>query len=338
MTRLAVLGFGDVGQALARQVADEDELSITSATDASGTVVDEDGLAAHELVAAKTEHGTVQAADGRTPDWDSRQAARRAPADVVVQLTPSDLADPTRGLAELQAGLDAGRDVATAAKDALACRPEAVRDAADGGRVRCSAAVGASTPALEVLEAGFAGDRLEHASAVLNGSTTFVLARMGEGAGFGQALDEARQAGLLEADPEADLAGHDAAAKAAILHQRAYGSRLAWTDVATEGITDIDPEACRQAAQRGMAIRLVARIDADGARVAPVQLPASSPLVVDGARACLRLSLAGAGDVVLAGPGAGPEPTAAAVLSDVRRLADAEGSARTAPRAPAGRA
>lgn len=327
--RLAVLGFGDVGRALADRLADRDELQVTSVTDTGGTLVDADGLDLGQLAAAKAEAGTVAAGPGCSRDWDTREAARQAPADIVVQVTPTDLDAPERGLEEIRAAAQAGRDVVTASKDALACRPQAVREATQGLALRFGAAVGASTPALALLDGGFAGDGLEHVSAVLNGSTTFVLSRMAEGAGFGQALDEAREAGLLEADPSADLDGHDAAAKAAILHQRAYGSTLSRQEVATEGITGIEPAVCRQARRRGMAIRLVARVDEAGAEVGPVQLPASSPLVLEGPSACFRFAFAGAGEITLAGPGAGPQPTAAAVLADVLALPGTEPTAAT---------
>jgi homoserine dehydrogenase len=330
--RVALLGFGDVGQALARQLlADAGPVTVTSVTDTTGTLVDPDGLDLAGVLEAKRE-AELASGPGRRRPWSSREAARRAPADAVVQLTPSDLGDPERGLAELRAALEAGRSVVTAAKDALACRPEAIaRARSPGTQVRSSAAVGGSTPALELLDAGFGGDQLEHLAGVLNGSTTFVLSRMEQGDGFGQALDEAREAGLLEADPKTDLLGHDAAAKAAILHQRAYGSQLRFADVDVEGVAGIEPEACRQARRRGTAIRLLAHVDPEGARVAPVQLPAEDALALEGPRACLRLSFARAGEIELAGPGAGPRETAGAVLSDLHRLAQAPAEADPSP-------
>lgn len=322
---LALLGFGDVGQALAGQlVASETPFRVTSISDTRGTLVDEDGLALADVLQAEAEGESVVAGPGRREGWSSIEAARRAPADTVVQLTPSDLEDPRRGLEEITAALSAGREVVTAAKDALACRPGDLPVAPGASdRLRYSASVGGSTPVLELLDRAFAGDRLAHLTGVLNGSTTYVLSRLEEGVGFGQALDDAREAGLLEADPKADLLGLDAGAKAAILHQRAYGSQLSLGDVPIEGITDVGPEECRRAREQGMAIRLVARVDAQGARVRPVELPAASPLVGEGPRACVRLVLQGAGEIVLEGPGAGPRETAAAVLADVIALREA---------------
>jgi homoserine dehydrogenase len=334
--RVALLGFGDVAQALAHRLAGGSPgVRITAAVDRGGAVVDPDGLAPTRLLEKKADAGTVAEAPGRTRDWTSLAAARRSPADVVVQLTPSDLDDPQRGADELVAALEAGRHAVTAAKDGLACRPQRVRSAAaDGARLRCGAAVAASTPVLEVLGTAFEGDRLRHLQGVLNGSTTAILSRWEDGDGYGEALEAAREDGLLEADPAADLLGHDAAAKAAILHQEAYGSRLAYDAVEAEGVTDLDPSAVRARVDRGYATRLLARVDADGARVRPVTLPRSSPLVVDGPRAAVRLVLEEAGEVALAGPGAGPRETAGAVLDDVLAAGGGTGAEAGVRRTP----
>lgn len=321
-----LLGFGDVGQALARQLGNRASLRLVAACDTSGTLVDEAGLDPASLVEAKQAHGELAAARaGESSGWTAREAALHVDADVAVQVTPSNLDNPADSAAAIEAALASGKHVATAAKDALACEPETVRQAArrSGRRWKANASVGASVPVLETLATGFAGDHVNGIRALLNGSTTFLLSRMEQGTSREQALAQARERGLLETDPTADLTGQDAAAKAAILHQHAFGSTLSIDEVGVTGIGAVDEEACRSARKEGFAIRLLASIDEEGARVAPVQIPSESPFAIDGPSCSVEFDVEGAGSVVLSGPGAGPWETASAVLGDVVELGGA---------------
>jgi homoserine dehydrogenase len=323
--RLALLGFGGVGQALARQIAEHEDLIVTSITDTGGTLTDASGLDLPRTLRIKEESGTVAAGDGGKPNLSAREAAVSSPADVVVQLTPSDMDAPRENVAQIEAALSAGRDVVTAAKDALACRPVKVRACLEGGgSLRYGATVGASTPVLQMVDGGSVDGTPERISAVLNGSTTAILAAIEQGRSLGEALDEARDRGLLEADPSADLLGTDAAAKAAIIHQEAYGSDLRVDDVRRTGITGIDTQACREAYRKGFSVRLLAKIDEEGAVVGPGQLPREDPIVTDGPEAAVKVRRPEAGQITLSGPGAGPRETASAVLADV--LAARDGS------------
>lgn len=334
---VALVGVGGVGGAVLDRLADgELPIRLVAATDSQGTVTDPTGLDPARLLAAKRQAGTVTAHDAGTRHaWRAPEATRHVDADVLVQATPTDLDDPSRSVATIEAALASGAHVVTAAKDALACQPDRVRRAGDaaGRRVLASAAVGASVPVLETLDGAFHGDRVASVDAVLNGSTTFVLSRMAKGDRREAALAKAREAGLLEADPTLDLSGRDAAAKAALIHQHLFGSSLSLDAVETQGIGSVDEAVCRQARTGGFAIRLVARIDADGARVAPVEIDRDGPLAVDGPACAVRLTLDGAGEIALAGPGAGPRETASAVVSDVLRSAAADREPR--PRRPA---
>lgn len=319
-TTVALAGLGDVGRALLERLTErQPPVRVVAACDTGGATVDADGLDPVDLLEAKRDHSSVREGPGRERGWDAEALAGRAPADVLVQLTPTDLGDPSGSLATIEAALASGKQVVTAAKDALACEPERIRalQRAHGGRVHHSAAVAGSVPILETLQAAFAGDRVRRVEGLLNGSTTYVLSRMADGDRREVALSQAREAGLLEADPTLDLSGRDAGAKAALLHQAVYGSTCSLAEVDVQGVATIDEAACRSARRSGFALRLLARVDEDGARVGPVEVPRESPFALDGPRACLRVVLAGAGSIVLEGPGAGPRETASAVLSDV---------------------
>lgn len=289
-------------------------------TDSRGTIEDRRGLDPRSLLAAKAK-GPLSG-NGRGAHW----AVRGVDSDVVVDLLPTDLVTGEPSLSLLLESLRAGKDVVLASKGALALHAARLRLAlaASGRHLRASAAVCGGTPALELLTSAFHGDRLERFDAVLNGSTNFVLARLEEGVAWESALAEARERGILEADPSLDLLGLDAAAKAVILANTAWQQSWSLTDADVRGILGITAREAKDAKANGLALRLVARASPEkGVSVAPVALPRDHPLVTEGSENALRLKLAGAGTITLRGPGAGGRETASAVLSDLLWLADA---------------
>lgn len=310
MLDLALVGFGPVGRAFAARLPAGARL--VAVADRSGVVADPGGLDAAALVEAKTRDGSLGADAGALP-----------PVDITIDALPTDLrtGEPSLGLA-LRA-LAQGSHVVTASKGALALHAPLVSEAAAraGRVVRGSATVGAGTPVLELLSSAFGGDTLEGFDAVLNGSTTFVLSRLEEGASWDDALREARGRGYLEADPSLDLLGLDAAAKAVILANHAWGPRLRLADVDAQGIAGVTREEAMDARRNGFALRLVARATPDGrVAVGPAALPRDHALVAEGAQFAARLKFADAGVITLRGPGAGPRETAAALRSDVLAL------------------
>ena len=315
---VALLGFGTVGQALARRlVGDDSGIRIVSVADGRGHAEDRRGLDPAALLRAKAERGTVARGGPARP-------LHVAPdADVVVDLLPTDLRSGEPSLAVALAALRRGQHVVTAGKGALALHGPALREAARTARreVLGSAAVCGGTPALERLRGAFRGDRVERFDAVLNGSTNVVLTLLEQGVPWESALSEARAQGILEADPSLDLLGLDAAAKAVILANAAWGGGWTLGDADVRGIAGITTREASDARSSGLALRLVARASPErGVQVAPVALPRDHPLVTEGTENALRLRLKDAGVITLRGPGAGGAQTAAAVLSDLLTL------------------
>lgn len=318
--RVAIAGFGTVGRALARQLAFRPEFRVVAVSDSRGAFANPGGV---DLAAAIDQKERT----GRLPPGPRALAE----ADVLVDATPTDLRDGEPSLARIRAALRSGVHVVTANKGAVALHLEELRALARarGVELRYSATVAGGTPVLELLEAAFRGDDLQRIDGILNGSSNWILSRLEEGVGFEEALAAARRLGILEADWRLDVGGHDAGAKALILHRTVFGpiDRAAF---AVEGIAGIRPEEAGEARTRGFAIRSVARIVPGHVSVRPVWLPRAHPLVVPGTENAIRLTLAGAGEILLRGRGAGGRETAAAVLSDL--LAIARGRATT--RAP----
>lgn len=316
--RIAILGFGVVGQALARRLAhDAQGIRIVSVTDSQGTLHDRHGLDPQALLDAKA-RGPL-APNGR----DARWAVESVDSDVVVNLLPTDLRTGEPSLTLNLRALHLRRKLVLAEKGSLALHETKLRltTAAHRGDVRASATVCGGTPALELVAGAFRGDRLLGFDAILNGSTNFVLSRLEQGVAWETALAEARAQGILEADPSLDLLGFDAAAKAIILANAAW--RGGWTlhDAKTQGIAGITAREAQSAKDNGLAIRLVAKGSPEkGVSVAPVALPRDHPLVTEGTENALRLKLRDAGIVTLRGPGAGGKETAGAVMSDLLSL------------------
>ncbi len=323
--RVCILGFGNLGQALARIVSEQpalaSSLQIVAVADRGGVAALPERSDLRTLLALK--HGRGSIATSAPPPSLSEWVAGLE-CDVVVELLPSNLdtGEPSRSIA--LSALRSGKHVVSANKGLLALHgPEVLAVARECGRtVRCGAAVGGGTPILELLSGAFRGDRVLQFVAVLNGSSNFILCQLEAGVSWDDALRAARDRGILEADPSLDLSGRDAAAKGVILANALWKGERRLCDARVEGLWGLDPREALEAAARGLAIRLLVRADPEGGvRVAPVALPREHPLVLDGTDNAVRFTLRSAGTVTLRGPGAGGVESAAKVLSDILALA-----------------
>ena len=186
------------------------------------------------------------------------------------------------------------------------------------------ASVGAAIPVIAALR-HLEGDRVISIRGIVNGSCNFILSRLAEGWRFDDALAEARKRGLVEPDPSADISGRDSAEKLCVL-AGAAGVPLSPKDVETRGIQSVTPEDLAAARRSGRTIKLLAELDLSNgrihARVGPTLVPRAHALAdVTDEENAITLETELAGELFLKGRGAGPRPTASAVLGDVARLA-----------------
>lgn len=188
------------------------------------------------------------------------------------------------------------------------------------------AAVGGGIPLVGTFKVDLVSNRLWRVTAIINGTTNYMLTRMAkEGLTFEAALESAREEGYAEADPTEDVEGYDAASKVAIMGSIAFGARLHPRDVYREGITAVQPVDFRYARDLGFTIKLVARtVRTDRgieAWVFPCLVPVSHPLAqVDGVQNAVFIEGDLVGEVALQGPGAGARPTTSAVIADLLDL------------------
>ena len=257
---------------------------------------------------------------------DARALVARDDIDLVVEVIGG--IDYPRKL--VLAALRAGKSVVTANKALVAAHADELAKAADASNVDLyfEAAVAAAIPVVGMLRRSLAGDQIQRISGIVNGTTNFILDAMeSTGASYEEALAEATRLGYAEADPTADVEGHDAASKAAIMASLGFHTRVKFEDVHCEGITNITAEDIEAAEQAGYSIKLLAiceRItdkegkEAVNARVHPTLVAKSHPLAsVSESYNAIFVEAEAAGSLMFYGNGAGGNPTASAVLGDV---------------------
>jgi homoserine dehydrogenase len=248
-------------------------------------------------------------------------------ADIVIEL----LGGERPAYDYMKWALESGRYVATANKEVMAKHgPELLALAQEKGvDILYEASVGGGIPIIAPLKRDLLANEITAISAIINGTTNYILTSMSkEGRDFDEALQRAQSLGYAEADPTNDVEGIDAAYKLSILSSLAFRTTVTPDQVYREGITRLSAKDFRYAREMGYAIKLLAvGKKADGAvqvRVHPVLLAETEPLaMVDGVLNAIQVE----GDliqrVMFEGPGAGPQPTSSAVISDVLNAAHA---------------
>ncbi len=225
----------------------------------------------------------------------------------------------------VRAALEAGKNVVTANKALLAEYGEEIFHLADSGKgsVSFEAAVGGGIPVVDPLKRSLVGNRIDSVMGILNGTTNYMLTRMDEeGIEYADVLADAQRLGYAEADPTADVEGHDAAAKIALLSSMVFNSRVNVHDVYTNGISSISPVDFDRARHMGYVIKLLAigrRTDKGiDVRVHPAMLPSSHPMAsVNGVYNAVYIEGEPIGDVMFFGQGAGEGATASAVMGNI---------------------
>lgn len=221
--------------------------------------------------------------------------------------------------------LKRGKHLVTANKELIANHGRELMEAAaiTGSQVRFEASVGGGIPLIRPLEESLGGDNVEKIMGIVNGTTNYILTRMSEeGSTYAEALAEAQKLGYAEADPSADVEGTDAASKLAILCSIAFKIGMTADQVYREGIRDIRPDDLENAREMGYAVKLLAIASAEddgiSARVHPTMVPLGHPLAsISGNFNAVFVIGEYVGELMFFGQGAGPLPTATAILGDV---------------------
>ncbi|MGB4504097.1 MAG: homoserine dehydrogenase [Syntrophaceticus sp.] len=224
--------------------------------------------------------------------------------------------------------LRSGKHVVTANKDVVASHGKELFEAAAVGKADLyfEASVGGGIPVIHILKENLAANKIKEVIGIVNGTTNYILTRMSEeNVDFSTVLQAAQEAGYAEADPTADIEGHDAARKISILASIAFNTRVTPANVFVEGITRIAPEDINYARELGYVIKLLAIArDHNGeveVRVHPAFLSRNHPLAaVDGVFNAIYIYGNAVGETMFYGQGAGQMPTASAIVGDLMEI------------------
>ena len=319
-TAIGLLGYGTVGSAVDRMLRERAE---EIARVAGGPVE------VRRALVRDTARARANAAPAGLLTSDF--AAVRDDTDIGVVAEVMGGIDPTRQyLLELFA---AGKSVVSANKQLLARHGEELFAAAErhGVQLRFEASVCAAIPVVKVLRESMIANDVSAVLGIVNGTTNFILSAMAGGQDYATALARAQELGYAEANPTEDVNGADAAAKIAILASIAFHTRVTIEDVPFEGIEAIEAIDSAVAKELGYRIKLIASAERlEGgvtARVHPTLVPDGHPLAtIEGSFNAVMLRGSAIRQITLAGPGAGGDETASAVIGDVMTVLGTSGT------------
>ena len=308
--KIAVLGAGTVGSQVVR-LLQEQGADLSARVGAELKII---GVAVKDP--ARSRHGI-------NPDLlttDSKSLVKNC--DILIEVMGG--IEPAKSL--ILEAMQNGASVVTANKALLARHGSELLVAADkaGVDLYFEASVAGAIPLLRPIRESLAGDTVNRVMGIVNGTTNFILSKMEtDGADYQDVLAEAQSLGYAESDPTADVEGHDAAAKAAILATLAFHTPVTIDDVYCEGITKVTKADMDAAESMGFVIKLLAVAERQAqdsivVRVHPTMVPKSHPLAnVRGVFNAVFVEAESAGELMFFGRGAGGAPTASAVLGDV---------------------
>jgi homoserine dehydrogenase len=313
---IGMLGCGVVGSSVAR-LLQEDSGDFAARSGATLKLA----KVAVKNTATKRDYVSASIITG-----DAQSVVNDPAIDIVIEVMGG--IEPAREL--ILTAIKNGKSIITANKALLALHGAELFEAADknGVDLYYEAAVGGAIPILRPMRESIVGDHVHRVMGIVNGTTNYILTKMDEeGSAFADVLKEAQALGFAETDPTADIEGHDAAAKAAILAGLAFHSRVTSKDVYCEGISKISARDVAVARDMDHVIKLLAIADLTSdnqvsVRVHPTLISRQHPLAsVRNAFNAVFVEAESAGELMFYGRGAGGAPTASAILGDLIAIA-----------------
>jgi homoserine dehydrogenase len=331
---LGFIGYGNVAQGLTQILLEHGgpierhlgmRLIITAITDPlKGNAFSPDGLSPADLLEAIRQTGSLRGLPGGQPEWDAMEMIQNSPADVLVEMSYTNLQTGEPATTYIGEALRRKKHVITTNKGPIALHWDRLAALAHqhGVQIGVEGTVMSGTPVLRVGRELLAHARIRRIQGIFNGTTNFILTQMESGRSYAGALAEAQSQGYAEADPTGDVEGYDAAAKVAILARLVLDQAVPFTEVERQGISGLTQEEVAQARREGKHWKLVGSLEVTGsqvhAAVRPECLPGDHPLArVGGITNAIVFSTDLLGDVVMQGPGAGRLQTGYAILQDL---------------------
>jgi homoserine dehydrogenase len=331
--RLIIVGFGVVGQSFAKLILSRAadlyntygvNPRVVACVDKKGAVVCPSGIDLQKLLNIKKIKGTVvdyRSEGSKSLDYN---IVEQTDSDVLLELTSTNLQDGEPGISNIISAMRSGKHVITANKGPLALAFPSLLELANYNDVmlRFSGTVGGGTPILEFAKRCLKGDRILSFKGILNGTTNYILTRMEEGLSFENALRDAKEKGIAEANPELDVDGYDAAAKVSIIANWVMGMKKTIHDVESTGIAGVTLERIGEARKRNNSLKLVGMTENKKLIVGPVEVSKLDPICVNGTLNAVTFSSEHSGQQTIIGRGAGGMETASAILRDLIEIKD----------------
>lgn len=335
--RLALTGFGNVGQEIANLISSRGDLYderyglrliLTGVADRGGMAIDKLGLDPDEILRAKREHGSVAAHARGRASAPIAEFLESSNAMVLIEVSSTNFVDAEPGWTYIREAMERNMGVVMASKGALVLHWNEMKQAADGPKpsLYFSGAVGAPLPVMELHRQVLVGNNIAGFEGIVNGTNNQILAAMSAGASYEDGVKQAQDAGIAETDPTLDVDGWDAAAKAVIISNAVLGTSLTLSDVERVSVRSVSAETIENAASSGHVIKYVARVMRTpkkvGAWVGPEKRPSDDPLgKLNGPEMGIVFFTDLLGRVVTTIQESAGNPTALTVLRDVVNLA-----------------
>jgi homoserine dehydrogenase len=332
MYRLALLGFGNVGRALARLLLrKESELQekydltflVTGiATGRHGAAIDSDGLELERALALVQGEQSLSPLS-KIPVTGPLDFVHSVPADVLFENSPVNVATGQPAIDHLRAALERGMHAITANKGPVVHAYRELTDLAraKGRKFYFESTVMDGAPIFSLFRSSLPGAQLNSFRGILNSTTNLILGRMEEGGTFEDAVRYCQQIGLAETDPSGDVDGWDASIKVAALVTVLMGVDFKPQQVDRTGIRGISAAMVAEAKAQGKRWKLVCSAEKDGSgikgRVAPELVSPASPLYsVEGSSSIIEFHTDTLSSLSIVEGNPGPETTAYGLLAD----------------------
>ena len=332
--RVAMIGFGNVGQGFVQILRDQGEqlarqygvqITVVAICDIQkGSLYNASGLDPTALLNAIAANGKLDSVSAPYHDWDALHTITNTTSDTILELSYTDLKTGEPAFTHLSHAIKAGKHVVTSNKGPIALHYPELKALADANHVQIGieGTVMSGTPSLHLGSEFLLAAGIECIQGIINGTTNYILTQMEAGSSYTAALAEAQAAGYAEADPTGDVEGYDAAGKTVILANLLMGASLSMADIDRTGITHLTSEDIASAQANNERWKLIARVECRDGKISgsvrPTRLSISHPLAsVSGATNAITYTTQLLGDVTLIGPGAGRLETGYALLTDL---------------------
>lgn len=324
--RIILCGLGVVGQSFLKLLLTGSNMlyknygikpRIVACIDSDGIAYSQTGLNIEKILEVKQKYGKVKNYSHEKIDFDNY--IENIDAEVLIELTPTNLITAEPGLSHIISALRTRKNVITVNKGPLALAFPSLLELSEYNNVmlRFSGTVGGGTPVLEFAKHCLKGDKITSFKGILNGTTNYILTKMTDGMTFEEALNDAKVKGYAEAEPSLDINGDDAAAKLVIMANWIMGYKVTLKDIDKVGISNIKVDEIKSAVNENKAIKLIAKCDKNDLYVKPTLISKNDPIFVNGTLNAVTFESEHSGQQTIIGKGAGGMETASSVLRDL---------------------